>query len=158
MGLKESGLRGSLRNVSVGIDAIPDPLVKWSRVNPDSGAVFEGLTDIDDADGRDGLRIGNDDGNWADEFYHIEDTYDVSIFDEMNLFTEGIEIDPPEIDMVIEVGGDELLREGDDHSFEFREFDISDYGADTTFRLGVDLTSDTGTETREVSFSDIVFE
>ena len=24
MGLKESGLRGSLRNVSVGIDAIPD--------------------------------------------------------------------------------------------------------------------------------------
>ena len=140
------------------IDVIPDSVVNWSRVNPDDGAVFEGLTDINDADGRDGLRIGNDDANWVEEFYHIEDTYDVSSFDEMNLFTEGIEIDPPEIDMVIEVGGDELLREDNNHSFEFREFDISDYGEDTTFRLGVDLTAGTGTETREVSFSDIVFD
>ena len=32
MGLKESGLRGSLRNVSVGIDAIPDSVVyQWRR-------------------------------------------------------------------------------------------------------------------------------
>ena len=36
MGLKESGLRGSLRNVSVGIDAIPDSAV-WQVVAEDFG-------------------------------------------------------------------------------------------------------------------------
>ena len=36
MGLKESGLRGSLRNVSVGIDAIPDSVVSRWQFNDDS--------------------------------------------------------------------------------------------------------------------------
>ena len=40
MGLKESGLRGSLRNVSVGIDAIPDTSVS----RPDDEDVGEGET------------------------------------------------------------------------------------------------------------------
>ena len=44
MGLKESGLRGSLRNVSVGIDAIPDSVVSRPEDN-DSGTTsdMEGL-------------------------------------------------------------------------------------------------------------------
>ena len=37
MGLKESGLRGSLRNVSVGIDAIPDSSVERGSDNDTSG-------------------------------------------------------------------------------------------------------------------------
>ena len=47
MGLKESGLRGSLRNVSVGIDAIPDSLLTRDDDNTDStgeveaGVIFE---------------------------------------------------------------------------------------------------------------------
>ena len=42
MGLKESGLRGSLRNVSVGIDAIPDP-EDWQSY--DIGVFPEDYTD-----------------------------------------------------------------------------------------------------------------
>ena len=40
MGLKESGLRGSLRNVSVGIDAIPDVLDNHFRFDEGSGTAL----------------------------------------------------------------------------------------------------------------------
>ena len=45
MGLKESGLRGSLRNVSVGIDAIPDSVV--SRYNADEESLGSQTTITD---------------------------------------------------------------------------------------------------------------
>ena len=45
MGLKESGLRGSLRNVSVGIDAIPDSVVDNFEDN-DRGGVYGPGDDI----------------------------------------------------------------------------------------------------------------
>ena len=48
MGLKESGLRGSLRNVSVGIDAIPDSQV-FFPVDEGSGTVISDDNDNVDA-------------------------------------------------------------------------------------------------------------
>ena len=48
MGLKESGLRGSLRNVSVGVDTIPDDVV----IRPDDDEDFEA-----DAERFDGLVV-----------------------------------------------------------------------------------------------------
>ena len=54
MGLKESGLRGSLRNVSVGIDAIPDDAIAQYDATQESyadGESFSTITDqIGDAD------------------------------------------------------------------------------------------------------------
>ena len=47
MGLKESGLRGSLRNVSVGIDAIPDSVVAQfdATEEPSTGSITS-ITDL----------------------------------------------------------------------------------------------------------------
>ena len=50
MGLKESGLRGSLRNVSVGIDAIPDGALLYYRFDDDSDTTIA-IDDIGDNDG-----------------------------------------------------------------------------------------------------------
>ena len=57
MGLKESGLRGSLRNVSVGIDAIPDSelLQAYWPINEGSGD-----TVADQEGDNDGTRVGAD--------------------------------------------------------------------------------------------------
>ena len=49
MGLKESGLRGSLRNVSVGIDAIPDSVVdNFEDADAEPPGVYETGEGIDD--------------------------------------------------------------------------------------------------------------
>ena len=48
MGLKESGLRGSLRNVSVGIDAIPDSAIAQYDATQESYADGESFSTITD--------------------------------------------------------------------------------------------------------------
>ena len=53
MGLKESGLRGSLRNVSVGIDAIPDTVVEQFDARSAFGTSDEGTT-VDSWEGETG--------------------------------------------------------------------------------------------------------
>ena len=53
MGLKESGLRGSLRNVSVGIDAIPDSVVEdFEQYEPAGTDTLQDNYDSDDEFGR----------------------------------------------------------------------------------------------------------
>ena len=50
MGLKEPGLRGSLRNVSVGIDAIPDEAVLYIPMDEGSGTTAADSVGSNDAD------------------------------------------------------------------------------------------------------------
>ena len=47
MGLKESGLRGSLRNVSVGIDAIPDSVTDHWTSSGSGDYMINGVGDVD---------------------------------------------------------------------------------------------------------------
>ena len=74
MGLKESGLRGSLRNVSVGIDAIPDSEHKylfenfsesiWEDSRGDNDITVNGLSE--DSDAFNG--VGGVTGDGSDDF------------------------------------------------------------------------------------------
>ena len=71
MGLKESGLRGSLRNVSVGIDAIPDSedLHYGWLMDEGTGSTFTDYAQDEEASLSGGTWIDGDwPGNWAIEF------------------------------------------------------------------------------------------
>ena len=115
MGLKESGLRGSLRNVSVGIDAIPDSGTnQWPH---DDDASQNTLTDS----------IGNTDGQINGPIYEagkgvsgLHLAYDG--VDDHTLFTDGAQFDEDSFDWFLWVRPDETTdadRIIDYHSTEF---------------------------------------
>ena len=73
MGLKESGLRGSLRNVSVGIDAIPDSVV----TRPDSNDLDHFSGDTDDVTIQTDVSFGEND-----------ETYEFAADDSVVIFSD----------------------------------------------------------------------
>ena len=82
MGLKEPGLRGSLRNVSVGIRAIPDDLTDYTLTDPD-GRIS--VTSSDSYEAR--LADGSNDVSRLFTSYSIEDitlSFDVEVLSASN--------------------------------------------------------------------------
>ena len=91
MGLKESGLRGSLRNVSVGIDAIPDSLKHqytaeefgdpWTDNIGEEDMAVSGLSKSNDLVEGDGM---NDFGEADLESWFKQDTWGMAVTIEAN--------------------------------------------------------------------------
>ena len=98
MGLKESGLRGSLRNVSVGIDAIPDSVVLQYFATEVNGGSSTWPDDVETQDM--GLTGGETDATLSDgseslEFDGANDTGDIPVpsnFDEDGMHEWTLEI------------------------------------------------------------------
>ena len=121
MGLKEPGLRGSLRNVSVGIDAIPDSVV--SRPQDDQtttqatklGVRFEVANSYNAIDGRLSANIS---GQTTAYIHRVSDASllgeeDISALSAGDAFRVSADLDPSEqYNFVIDAGGSDM-----DHGF-----------------------------------------
>ena len=88
MGLKESGLRGSLRNVSVGIDAIPDDALYFEgdEIEDVTGGWVEGFIEEDPIleKQEETLKVevedGNEQGSWeTDNRINLDDINELAI-------------------------------------------------------------------------------
>ena len=142
MGLKESGLRGSLRNVSVGIDAIPDSggTHQWNKDEGDGSEVADGIGSLDGT--INGASWASDAG--AGGFYLDYDSTDdyveilTGTYSDFNHFTESGEgtfaiwLRPDTIGRYDLIGGgrsSDLVNAGmrinDDGSWQFWAFDGS---------------------------------
>ena len=87
MGLKESGLRGSLRNVSVGIDAIPDGVVSYYDPKEESVGSISTVSDQQSEFDLSGEGEIIDDGIGGEKTLVIDDSNSFSN-DDINITTE----------------------------------------------------------------------
>ena len=85
MGLKESGLRGSLRNVSVGIAPIPDEAVLYLPVDEGSGTTTADSVGDNNGDiqGPDWLSDSDLEGGWGLEYATATDRVVLSQIDDI---------------------------------------------------------------------------
>ena len=162
MGLKEPGLRGSLRNVSVGIDAIPDSAIHQWAFDEGSGSTATDSAGDNDLSISGASWVSNGfEGGFALDFDGTDDNATGSFISQLtgdNEFSFAFTVDLDNSSKGSEGTTEQVIYNADeDGSFENTftcsvgndssdafEFESRDSNGDIAFRSGIDVSGESG--------------